>query len=72
MLPTRNDPRWAGLVEQPTQFSYSFLALKILMQRIARKGEGPGDDRDVIIDEVYSFFQKNQSLMGDDIAIIFG
>jgi hypothetical protein len=72
MLPARNDPRWGRLVEQPTQFSYTFLALKILMQRISRKAAAVGGEREAVVDEVYAFFEQNQSLMGDDIAVIFG
>jgi hypothetical protein len=74
MLPSQTDPRWRNLVEQPGHYAFRFLALRILMQRIARRG-GPNmsdADRDASVAEVVRFFEKNQALMGDDIAAIFG
>lgn len=74
MLPNRTDPRWTTLVEHPDRYTYNFLALKILMSRVARKA-GPGmagADRDSAIDEVHALFQKHERLMGADIATIFG
>jgi hypothetical protein len=74
MLPPRTDPRWNALVERPDANTYEFLALKILMQRVALKGRSglAATDRDAVVDEVYGFFQKNQSLMSKDIATLFG
>jgi hypothetical protein len=74
MLPSQTDPRWRKLIDQPDQYTYKFLALKILMQRVARKGGArmSPTDRESTVVEVFSFFQKNQALMGDDIAVIFG
>jgi hypothetical protein len=74
MLPSQTDPRWRKLVEQPDQYPFKFLALRILMRRVARRG-GPSmsdADRDASIAEVVRLFEKNQALMGDDIAAIFG
>jgi hypothetical protein len=74
MVPSRTDPRWQKLVENPDNYSYSFLALKILMSRVARN-VGPStspSERAAAIDEVYALFQKHERLMGDDIAAIFG
>jgi hypothetical protein len=74
MLPPRTDPRWIALVERPDAHNYDFLALKILMQRVALKGRGgmAPSARDAVIDEVYGFFQKNQGLMSKDISALFG
>jgi hypothetical protein len=73
MLPPRTDPRWIALIERPDVHSYEFLALKILMQRVALKGRSglAPADRDAVVDEVYGFFQKNQGLMSNDIAALF-
>jgi len=73
MLPQRNDPRWVALVDQPDVHDCQFLALKILMQRVALKtriGMAP-HDRDQVVDEVYGFFEKNQSLLSTDITTLF-
>lgn len=69
MLPNQSDPRWQALVQHPERYSYNLLALRILMQRVARHGL---DDPQATIDEVYSFFQANERLVQDDIAAIFG
>ena len=74
MLPARNDAKWRMLVEHPEHFTYTFLALKIFMQRIARRG-GPNmsaADRETSIGEAYAFFQKNERLLTVDISSIFG
>jgi hypothetical protein len=74
MLPSRTDPRWQNLVDNPSAFTYEFLALKILMSRIAlNAGRSPSPaERDAAIDEVYGLFQKHERLLRSDIATIFG
>lgn len=72
MLPNRQDPRWGTLVDNPGKFAYNFLALRILMQRVARAQGASGADRNSLIDEVYACFTKNERLMADDIATVFG
>lgn len=74
MLPSRTDPNWHKLVENPGQYTYNFLALKILMTRIAVKaGAGMSPtQRDEVVDEVFALFQKHERLMDQDIAAIFG
>jgi hypothetical protein len=73
MLPPRHDPRWESLVDQPEQYVFDFLALRILMQRITRRRVSMSrDDRQATLDEVYGFFEKNEKLIGNEIALIFG
>lgn len=69
MLPSRRDPRWRNLVLQPEAYTYDFLALKILMQRIVRLG---APDVEAAVDEIYSVFHKHERLMAKDIQVIFG
>lgn len=71
-VPPRNDPRWHMLVEHPDAHAYHFLALKILMQRIARKPPATPVERDAAIDEVYAFLVKNERLVAADVQAIFG
>lgn len=74
MLPGRTDPRWRRLVEHPEKYTFKFLALKIMMQRVALHA-GPRStpaQRESLADEVYAFFRKNQALLRGDIAVIFG
>lgn len=74
VMPRRTDPQWRTLVEHPEKFAYTFLALKIMMQRVARKNAAalPVAEREALTDEVFAFFEKNQKLVGQDIAAIFG
>lgn len=71
-VPPRHDPRWQVLVEHPDRYAYHFLALKILMQRIARKTPDSATERATAIDEVYAFFVKNEKLVAADVQAIFG
>jgi hypothetical protein len=71
-VPPRTDPTWQSLVEHPAAHSYQFLALKILMQRIARRGPMSPAERAAAIDAVYAFFVKNERLVGADLDAIFG
>ena len=78
MVPQRTDPRWAKLVDSPSSYKFTFLALRILMQRIslgalrAKVEKATTADRNVVIDEVYAFFVKNERLLAVDIKSIFG
>jgi hypothetical protein len=72
MLPGRNDSRWGAMVDDPSKFSFSFLALRILMQRIARNSPLGPAEREAAIDEVYACFQKNERLIAADITAVFG
>lgn len=71
-VPPRSDPAWKSLVEHPEAHAYSFLALKILMQRIARSAPATPAAREAAIDEVYAFFTKNERLVAAEIRAIFG
>ncbi len=73
MLPAPTDPRWGALVDHPDRYEFAFLGLKILMQRVAlqaKKGMSPAE-RTAAIDEVVSFFQKQERLLTADIDNIF-
>jgi hypothetical protein len=78
MVPQRTDPRWAKLVDSPSSYTFKFLALRILMQRIslgalrAKVEKASAADRNVLIDEVYAFFVKNERLLDVDLKSIFG
>lgn len=78
MIPQRMDPRWGKLVDSPSSYTFQFLALRILMQRIsltalkAKIGKAAAADRNAVIDEVYAFFVKNERLLDVDIKSIFG
>lgn len=71
-VPPRHDPMWEALVERPDAHAYHFLALKILMQRIARRPPVTEAERDAAIDEVYAFFINNERLVTADVQAIFG
>jgi hypothetical protein len=69
MLPHRHDPRWRTLIEDPARYEYAFLALRILMHRVAKLG---ASDPERALDEVYEFFQQNERFLDEDIAAVFG
>jgi hypothetical protein len=59
------------MVDDPRRFTFSFLALRILMQRMSMRARA-GAEREAAIDEVYAFFQKNEKLIAADITAVFG
>jgi hypothetical protein len=72
VIPDQSDPRWDKLVRNPAAHNYDFLALKIFMQRIARKNADCDDKtRADLVAELHGFFQKNESMLGTDIQTIF-
>lgn len=71
-VPPRGDPTWAALIDHPEAHAYQFLALKIMMQRIARRPPATAAERAAAIDEVYGFFTKNERLIAADVQAIFG
>lgn len=71
-MPPRDDPKWQALVEHPDAYAYQFLALKIMLQRIARRPPMTPADVDAAADEIYAFFVKNERLVAADIQTIFG
>jgi hypothetical protein len=72
MLPGPNDSRWGAIVDDPNRYSFSFLALRILMQRISRRSPLSPAERTAAIDEVYACFKKNERLIAADITAVFG
>jgi hypothetical protein len=72
MLPSRQDPRWGALVDDPGHFTITLLALRILLQRLTRHLPLSPTDRRAAIDAVYACFVKNERLMSADIKSIFG
>jgi hypothetical protein len=69
MIPDPTDPRWKDLVEHPERYNFDFLALKILMQRVARM---PNTQRASAIGEIHALFRKHERLMGKDASAVFG
>ncbi|WP_084126308.1 hypothetical protein [Demequina sp. NBRC 110054] len=71
-IPQTNDPRWQRLIDDPGAHAYQALALKIMMQRIARSAPKTPAERDAAIGEVHGFFVKNERLAAADLQTIFG
>lgn len=73
MVPDRRDPRWLKIVDQPDEYTYEFLALRILMQRMARATQkATADEKAKLVDELFAFFTKNARLLSTDIKTLFG
>ncbi len=71
-IPPPADPRWRTLVEHPGAYTFQALALKIMMQRIARSTPKTPAEYDSAIGEVHGFFVKNERLAASDLQAIFG
>jgi hypothetical protein len=60
-------------VDQPDKYTYDFLALRILMQRVARATKtATAAEKSKLVDELVAFFTKNARLLSTDIKTLFG
>ena len=69
VLPGPTDPRWAALVTGRRRIQPQFLALRLLMQRIAMKTRRDQSPTTVgqLSREFYDFCVKYEGLLGADI-----
>ena len=72
MLPGPTDPRWAALVTGRRKIEPQFLALRLLMQRIAMKTRRDQSPTTVgqLSRELYEFCVKYENLLGSDLRQI--
>lgn len=72
MIPGPADPRWAALVTGRRQLQPQFLALRLLMQRIAMKTRRDKSPATVsqLTRELYEFCVKYENLLGPDLRQI--
>ncbi len=74
MIPSKSDVKWGKLVKGEVQHSLKSVPAGLMLSRMRRETAANPDQTTVqrCIDEVYSFFEKYESILGEDIARIFG
>jgi hypothetical protein len=74
MLPKKTDPRWKALVTGSVQHQFKMVAAGLCVarnQRILAKDSSPAA-LEAALGEVFTFFEKYESILTDDITAIFG
>lgn len=74
MIPEITDKRWVKLIMNIENYHFQLLSLKILMSRIKNNIKQDSSDENInnAIQEVYSFFAKNERISKNDLIQIFG
>jgi len=73
MLPNKNDNRWKMLVKGEINYDFKAVPAALIISRIKRQTAKDSSDSIVskYIDEVYTFFEKYESILTADINAIF-
>lgn len=73
MLQPKTNPKWKEFVLAQKRYTFSFLATKMLAQRIqiAIKTDGSEANIQKCIDETYAFFTKYEKMAAGDLQQIF-
>lgn len=74
MIPPINHPKWKELVTGAKKYEFQSLGVKIMMSRVllhTSKDLSP-DNIKKSIEEVHSFFTKNEAHNQKDLQLIFG
>jgi len=75
MIASKLDPRWEKLVKGETQHQFKNLPAGLLISRVQRQVKKDAGDLkalQAVVDEVYAFFSKYESILTDDLQAIFG
>ncbi len=74
MIPSKSDPKWRNLLQDPTQHQFKFLALKFLMMRLklALKQDAGPANLSKCSDELHQFAVQHEKFVVADLAPIFG
>jgi len=74
MMPPKTDQRWLKLVDGSLQHKFSCVPAGLMISRVRRELQADGSpaSRDRSVQEVYSFFQRYESILTDDIKAVFG
>ena len=74
MIPSKTDGKWAKLVKGELQHNFKSVPAGLMLSRLHRESDANKDQATLqrCIDEIYSFFEKYESILRDDISNIFG
>ena len=74
MIPNSSDPLWSKILTGEISFEPKFLGLKLLLLRSKMVLDRNNSDTQLqlLVDEVRSFFLKNEKYLGPDIQGLFG
>lgn len=74
MIPPKTDPRWARLLNGTTEHKFRCVPAGLMLSRVRRElaADGSPVTTQKFLDEVFSFFQRYETIMGDDIKAVFG
>ena len=74
MIPSKSDVKWGKLVKGEVQHSLNSVPAGLMLSRLKREVLANSDQATVqrCVDEIYGFFEKYESILGDNIAHIFG
>ena len=73
MVPPKTDPRWRSLIEGRIDVEPSFLALKLLLQRIRLRYDlnKKTVNMSELVNDLHAFFVKYESFLAEDMKKIF-
>ena len=74
MIPSKSDVKWGKLVKGEVQHSLKSVPAGLMLSRLKREVMTNSDQATMqrCVDEIYTFFEKYESILGEDIARIFG
>ncbi len=73
MLPPKSDPRWQRLTSDTTGIPVTHLVTQMLLTRLKIMNfERSDEGKKEVIDAAYDFFAKHETMVKDDIKLIFG
>ena len=74
MLPDKNDPMWEKLITGKIEHNFKQVSAGMMLSRMQRMTKTPelfNVEMSDLIEEVYSFFEKFENLLEEDIKKIF-
>ncbi len=74
MIPPKTDPRWAKLINNLGSVDVTNLVTKMLMTQLKffMSWEQSEAKKQEAINIAYDFFVKNETIVKDDVKVIFG
>lgn len=73
MIPPKSDPQWVEIVKNPDRLPVTSLPVKMLLMRVKMVcASGSQQKINEAIGIAYEFFLKNEAILVEDVATIFG
>lgn len=73
MIPSKDDMRWKDLITGKIEHNFSSVSAGMNLSRNKRKYTRSPNETTLLecVDDVYKFFQKFESVLADDMKVIF-